>query len=125
MEFTIITTLKRKATNRKVTPLKAQTIKTRGSKKIGTQSRRSTTLEGLAAQSKKAINVENNPDENDEGTEEAKMAINVEDNPDENDEGRVEANMALLRKIDITSFLAYLLGYIIFNCYYWANMIGF
>ena len=69
--------------------------------------------------------MENNPDENNEGTEEANMAINVENNPDENDEGTEEADMALLRKIDNTSFLAYLLGYIIFNCYYWANMIGF
>ena len=105
MEFTIITTLKRKATNRKVTPLKAQTIKTKGIKEIGTQSGRLTALKGVAAQYKKAINVENNRDENDEGTE--------------------EADMALLRKIDNTSFLAYLLGYIIFNCYYWANMIVF
>ena len=34
-----------------------------------------------------------------------------------------ETDMALLRKIDFASFLAYLSGYILFNCCYWVNMI--
>ena len=34
-----------------------------------------------------------------------------------------EADMALLRKIDFISFLAYLSGYILFNFYYWVDMI--
>ena len=41
---------------------------------------------------------------------------------DENKSALKDADMALFRKIDIISFLAYLLGYILFNCYYWVSM---
>ena len=35
-----------------------------------------------------------------------------------------EPDMALLRKIDIVSFFAYLLGYILFNIFYWLHITG-
>ena len=72
---------------------------------MSTQSRRLIALKGVAAQYNKTIIVQKHADGNDDGTE--------------------ETGMVLLRKIDNISFMAYLSGYILFNCYYWVNMIVF
>ena len=41
------------------------------------------------------------------------------------DEEEDEIDMAFLRKIDNTSFVAYLSAYVLFNCYYWMDMMVF
>ena len=91
--------------NKTVTPLTSQKNKIRGGKEMSAQSRRFIALKDVAAQYKKEMLEQTSTNENDQGAE--------------------ETGMTHLRKIDSISFLVYLLGFIVFNCYYWVNMLVF
>ena len=52
-----------------------------------------------------------------------KTAIKEQKSSNNDDNGMEEADMAFLRKIDLNSFIAYLIGFILFNSFYWVEMI--
>ena len=103
VEFTIIITLKRRAMNRKVGMKSKQQIKTRRITDAGRECKNLDTFNVTTAKYKRSKSEQRSDAENKSMVE--------------------EVDMALLRKIDIISFLVYLSGYILFNCYYWVNMI--
>ena len=52
-----------------------------------------------------------------------KKTIKEQKSCNNDDNGTEEADMAFLRKIDLNSFIAYLIGFILFNSFYWVEMI--
>ena len=52
-----------------------------------------------------------------------KTAIKEQKSSNNDDNGMEEADMAFLRKIDLNSFIAYLIGFILFNSSYWVEMV--
>ena len=52
-----------------------------------------------------------------------KKAVQEEKSCNNDGNGMEEADMAFLRKIDLNTFIAYLVGFILFNSFYWVGMI--
>ena len=51
-----------------------------------------------------------------------KKTIKEQNCSNNDDNGMEEAAMAFLRKIDLISFIAYLIGFILFNSLYWYSL---
>ena len=52
-----------------------------------------------------------------------KRSIQLQKNDIDNKDEMEEVDLAFLRKIDFNSFIAYLIGFILFNSFYWVDMI--
>ena len=103
VEFTIITMLKQKRTSNKVTSSATKSIKPKDKMKIGIQPGKFAALKAAAAPYKRSIQLQINNTGNKDAME--------------------EVDLAFLRKIDFNSFIAYLIGFILFNSFYWVDMI--
>ena len=71
---------------------------------LGSRTRKLSALKAAAAPYKKAIDMQKQVSGNDNGQME-------------------EADINFLRKIDLNSFITYLIGFILFNFFYWIDMI--
>ena len=103
VEFTIITMLKQKRTSHKDSSSAIKSIKPKDKMKIGIQPGKFAALKAAAAPYKRSIQLQINNIGNNDGME--------------------EVDLAFLRKIDFNSFIAYLIGFILFNSLYWVDMI--
>ena len=52
-----------------------------------------------------------------------KAGTQAQDSSNEDDNEMEEADKEFLRKIDFISFIAFLIGFILFNSFYWVDMI--
>ena len=52
-----------------------------------------------------------------------KRSIQLQKNDIDSKDVMEEDDLAFLRKIDFNSFIAYLVGFILFNSFYWVDMI--
>ena len=94
--------LKQKKTNQKVCPTTESYHQSVKKLDIKTQPGKFTALKAAAAPYKK---------------------IDFQRNTNSDNNGNEEFDFSFLRKIDFNSFLAYLIGFISFNAYYWIDMI--
>ena len=104
VEFTIITMLKQKRASHKVSPSSSKASENEKMVEFGSRTGKFSALKAAAAPYKKAIDVQKKISGNDNGEME-------------------EADINFLRKIDFNSFITYLIGFILFNCFYWIDMI--
>ena len=104
VEFTIITMLKQKRASHKVSPSSSKASEHEKTVEFGSRIRKLSALKAAAAPYRKAIHEQKEISTNDNGQME-------------------EADINFLREIDFNSFITYLIGFILFNCFYWIEMI--
>ena len=104
VEFTIITMLKQKRASHKVSPSSSKASEHEKTVEFGSRTGKFAALKAAAAPYKRAIDVQKKISGNENGEME-------------------EADINFLRKIDFNSFITYLIGFILFNCFYWIDMI--
>ena len=96
--------LKQKRASHKVSPSSSKASENEKMVEFGSRTGKFSALKAAAAPYKKAIEVQKKISRNDNGEME-------------------EADINFLRKIDFNSFITYLIGFILFNCFYWIDMI--